>query len=190
MLLKRAVDVGYSFRLATEMESAAGFDDIVFKDEQNKKYVSLYKSNISKMNAKNRCRQIAFKDKSGEFSLAKYFVPYPKIKNNQDFADGDLKDFTICTNIGFDLAQRAIWFDVRGPVRLFTGRDEELGMLHDSLQRNPKGAVISYITSISGPGGMGKSQLARKYACKYRRYYDGNVIWIDAENFEAMKDSS
>ncbi|QMV45638.1 hypothetical protein HC358_00465 [Wolbachia pipientis] len=83
----------------------------------------------------------------------------------------------------------AIWFDVRGPVRLFTGRDEELGMLHDSLQRNPKGAVISYITSISGPGGMGKSQLARKYACKYRRYYDGNVIWIDAENFEAMKDS-
>lgn len=62
-------------------------------------------------------------------------------------------------------------------------------MLHDSLQRNPKGAVISYITSISGPGWMGKSQLARKYACKYRRYYDDNVIWIDAENFEAMKDS-
>ncbi len=83
----------------------------------------------------------------------------------------------------------AVWFDVRGPVRLFTGRDEDLGMLHDSLQRNPKGAVISYITSISGPGGMGKSQLARKYACKYRRYYDDNVIWIDAENFEAMKDS-
>ncbi|WP_264705551.1 ankyrin repeat domain-containing protein [Wolbachia endosymbiont (group A) of Gymnosoma rotundatum] len=83
----------------------------------------------------------------------------------------------------------AVWFDVRGPVRLFTGRDEELGMLHDSLRRNPKGAVISYITSISGPGGMGKSQLARKYACKYRRYYDGNVIWIDAENFETMKDS-
>ncbi|WP_353271562.1 ankyrin repeat domain-containing protein [Wolbachia endosymbiont (group A) of Rhorus exstirpatorius] len=83
----------------------------------------------------------------------------------------------------------AVWFDVRGSVRLFTGRDEDLGMLHDSLQRNPKGAVISYITSISGPGGMGKSQLARKYACKYRRYYDDNVIWIDAENFEAMKDS-
>ncbi|MBH5362504.1 ankyrin repeat domain-containing protein [Wolbachia endosymbiont of Kradibia gibbosae] len=83
----------------------------------------------------------------------------------------------------------AVWFDVRGPFRLFTGRDEDLGMLHDSLQRNPKGAVISYITSISGPGGMGKSQLARKYACKYRRYYDDNVIWIGAENFEAMKDS-
>ncbi|QTP63236.1 ankyrin repeat domain-containing protein [Wolbachia endosymbiont of Ceratosolen solmsi] len=83
----------------------------------------------------------------------------------------------------------AVWFDVRGPVRLFTGRDEDLGMLHDSLQRNPKGAVISYITSISGPGGMGKSQLARKYACKHRRYYDDNVIWIGAENFEAMKDS-
>ncbi|GFR03924.1 ankyrin repeat domain protein [Trichonephila clavata] len=307
LLLKRAVDVGYSFRLATEMESATGFDDIVFQDRKNEKIVHRFIQNKHKQ---NECEKIGV-----------------------DFADGDLKDFTICTNIGFDLAQSAtqntikklkaktsgpnkgieiavesavkeaieelekeikelqgksdqnskrklernqwelvleenireffdklvfavdqpneiklaeiienelgkefnnldkknvysrflvevldwmkaregkflsheeikeffekireeilgaIWFDVRGPVRLFTGRDEELGMLHDSLQRDPKGAVISYITSISGPGGMGKSQLARKYACKYRRYYDGNVIWIDAENFEAMKDS-
>ncbi|MFP3036380.1 MAG: hypothetical protein ACEY3A_05415 [Wolbachia sp.] len=59
-------------------------------------------------------------------------------------------------------------------------------MLHKSIQRNPKGTVISYITSISGPG---KSHLARKYACKYRKDYDGNVIWINAENFKTMKDS-
>ncbi|WP_264329775.1 MULTISPECIES: ankyrin repeat domain-containing protein [unclassified Wolbachia] len=379
LLLKRAVDVGYSFRLATEMESATGFDDIVFQDRKNEKIVHRFIQNKHKQ---NECEKIGVgkllsKNKSGEFSVPKYFVSYLKIKINPDFADGDLKDFTICTNIGFDLAQSAtqntikklkaktsgpnkgieiavevistsdiffkyggtrykfscthdnmisivqpafksavkeaieelekeikelqgksdqnskrklernqvwqrefermtnegkleenireffdklvfavdqpneiklaeiienelgkefnnldkknvysrflvevldwmkaregkflsheeikeffekireeilgaIWFDVRGPVRLFTGRDEELGMLHDSLQRDPKGAVISYITSISGPGGMGKSQLARKYACKYRRYYDGNVIWIDAENFEAMKDS-
>ncbi|WP_065106796.1 MULTISPECIES: ankyrin repeat domain-containing protein [unclassified Wolbachia] len=379
LLLKRAVDVGYSFRLATEMESATGFDDIVFQDRKNEKIVHRFIQNKHKQ---NECEKIGVgkllsKNKSGEFSVPKYFVSYLKIKINPDFADGDLKDFTICTNIGFDLAQSttqntikklkaktsgpnkgieiavevistsdiffkyggtrykfscthdnmisivqpafksavkeaieelekeikelqgksdqnskrklernqvwqcefermtnegkleenireffdklvfavnqpneiklaeiienelgkefnnidkknvygrflvevldwmkaregkflsheeineffekireeilgAVWFDVRGPVRLFTGRDEELGMLHDSLQRNPKGAVISYITSISGPGGMGKSQLARKYACKYRRYYDGNVIWIDAENFETMKDS-
>ncbi|BET32336.1 ankyrin repeat domain-containing protein [Wolbachia pipientis] len=379
LLLKRAVDVGYSFRLATEMESATGFDDIVFQDRKNEKIVHRFIQNKHKQ---NECEKIGVgkllsKNKSGEFSVPKYFVSYLKIKINPDFADGDLKDFTICTNIGFDLAQSttqntikklkaktsgpnkgieiavevistsdiffkyggtrykfscthdnmisivqpafksavkeaieelekeikelqgksdqnskrklernqvwqrefermtnegkleenireffdklvfavnqpneiklaeiienelgkefnnidkknvygrflvevldwmkaregkflsheeineffekireeilgAVWFDVRGPVRLFTGRDEELGMLHDSLQRNPKGAVISYITSISGPGGMGKSQLARKYACKYRRYYDDNVIWIDAENFEAMKDS-
>ncbi|WP_395460234.1 ankyrin repeat domain-containing protein [Wolbachia endosymbiont (group B) of Myelois circumvoluta] len=379
LLLKRAVDVGYFFRLATEMESATGFDDIVFQDRKNEKIVHRFIQNKHKQ---NECEKIGVgkllsKNKSGEFSVPKYFVSYLKIKINPDFADGDLKDFTICTNIGFDLAQSttqntikklkaktsgpnkgieiavevistsdiffkyggtrykfscthdnmisivqpafksavkeaieelekeikelqgksdqnskrklernqvwqrefermtnegkleenireffdklvfavnqpneiklaeiienelgkefnnidkknvygrflvevldwmkaregkflsheeineffekireeilgAVWFDVRGPVRLFTGRDEELGMLHDSLQRNPKGAVISYITSISGPGGMGKSQLARKYACKYRRYYDDNVIWIDAENFEAMKDS-
>ncbi|WP_341811499.1 ankyrin repeat domain-containing protein [Wolbachia endosymbiont (group A) of Oxytorus armatus] len=379
LLLKRAVDVGYSFRLATEMESATGFDDIVFQDRKNEKIVHRFIQNKHKQ---NECEKIGVgkllsKNKSGEFSVPKYFVSYLKIKINPDFADGDLKDFTICTNIGFDLAQSttqntikklkaktsgpnkgieiavevistsdiffkyggtrykfscthdnmisivqpafksavkeaieelekeikelqgksdqnskrklernqvwqrefermtnegkleenireffdklvfavnqpneiklaeiienelgkefnnidkknvygrflvevldwmkaregkflsheeineffekireeilgAIWFDVRGPVRLFTGRDEELGMLHDSLRRNPKGAVISYITSISGPGGMGKSQLARKHACKYRRYYDGNVIWIDAENFETMKDS-
>lgn len=379
LFLKRAVDREYSFRLATEMESATGFDDIVFQDRKNEKIVHRFIQNKHKQ---NECEKIGVgkllsKNKSGEFSVPKYFVSYLKIKINPDFADGDLKDFTICTNIGFDLAQSttqntikklkaktsgpnkgieiavevistsdiffkyggtrykfscthdnmisivqpafksavkeaieelekeikelqgksdqnskrklernqvwqrefermtnegrleenireffdklvfavnqpneiklaeiienelgkefnnidkknvygrflvevldwmkaregkflsheeineffekireeilgAVWFDVRGPVRLFTGRDEDLGMLHDSLQRNPKGAVISYITSISGPGGMGKSQLARKYACKYRRYYDDNVIWIDAENFEAMKDS-
>lgn len=30
-------------------------------------------------------------------------------------------------------------------------------MLHKPIQRNPKGTVISYITSISGPGGWGKA---------------------------------
>ncbi len=106
LLLKCAVDRGYSFRLATEMESAAGFDDIVFKDEQNKKIRKF----IQIKHKQNECEKIGVgkllsKDKSGEFSLAKYFVPYLKIKNNQDFADGDLEDFIICTNIGFDLAQ-------------------------------------------------------------------------------------
>ncbi|MEY2392697.1 NB-ARC domain-containing protein [Wolbachia endosymbiont of Tettigetta isshikii] len=36
---------------------------------------------------------------------------------------------------------------------------------------------------------MGKSQLARKYACKYRKDYDGNIIWINAKNFKTIKDS-
>ncbi|MGL9731676.1 MAG: hypothetical protein ACR5KX_02540 [Wolbachia sp.] len=35
----------------------------------------------------------------------------------------------------------------------------------------------------------GKSELARKYAYKYGKYYGGNVIWINAENFEYMKNS-
>lgn len=379
LLLKRAVDVGYSFRLATEMESAAGFDDIVFKDEQNKKIRKF----IQIKHKQNECEKIGVgkllsKDKSGEFSLAKYFVPYLKIKNNQDFADGDLKDFTICTNIGFDLAQSttqntikklkaktsgpnkgieiavevistsdiffkyggtrykfscthdnmisivqpafksavkeaieelekeikelqgksdqnskrklernqvwqrefermtnegkleenireffdklvfavdqpneiklaeiienelgkefnnidkknvygrflvevldwmkaregkflsheeineffekireeilgAVWFGIIEPVASFTGRGRVLTALHNVLQRSAKKqAVISQVASISGLGGVGKSELARKYAYKYGKDYYGNVIWISAENSKTMESS-
>lgn len=50
--------------------------------------------------------ELLTKDKNrDEFRLVKYFISYLKIKNNQDFADGNLKDFIICTNIDFDLDQ-------------------------------------------------------------------------------------
>ncbi|GFQ78763.1 hypothetical protein TNCT_390401, partial [Trichonephila clavata] len=55
LLLKRAVDVGYSFRLATEMESATGFDDIVFQDRKNEKIVHRFIQNKHKQ---NECEKI------------------------------------------------------------------------------------------------------------------------------------
>ncbi|MDM8334925.1 hypothetical protein [Wolbachia pipientis] len=42
---------------------------------------------------------------------------------------------------------------------------------------------------ISGLGGIGKSELARKYAYKYGKDYYGNVIWINAKNFEYITNS-
>lgn len=85
-----------------------------------------------------------------------------------------------------------IWFDVKDPVELFTGREEELDNLHIVLGRsqgrnNP--TVISQMTSISGLGGVGKSELARRYAQKYSSNYDGNVIWINAENRGTLESS-
>ncbi|WP_265045025.1 MULTISPECIES: hypothetical protein [unclassified Wolbachia] len=380
LFLKRAVDREYSFCLATEMESAAGFDDIVFRYRQNGTTVHRF---VQIKHKQNECEKIGVgkllsKDKSGEFSLAKYFVPYLKTKNNQDFADGDLEDFIICTNIGFDLAQSttqntikklkvktsgpnkgieiavevistsdiffkyggtrykfsythdnmisivqpafksavkeaieelekeikelqgksdqnskrklernqvwqrefermtnegrleenireffdklvfavnqpneiklaeiienelgkefnnidkknvygrflvevldwmkaregkflsheeineffekireeilgAIWFGIIEPVASFTGRSIELKALHDALQRSTgRQAVISQVATISGLGGVGKSELTRKYAYKYGKYYGGNVIWISAENSKTMESS-
>ncbi len=75
-----------------------------------------------------------------------------------------------------------IWFNMMEPVASFTGRNSELEALHDALQKSTgKQAVISQVASISGLGGVGKSELARKYAYKHEKDYDGNVIWIDAE---------
>ncbi|MDG7053665.1 MAG: ATP-binding protein, partial [Wolbachia endosymbiont of Alcedoecus sp.] len=83
-----------------------------------------------------------------------------------------------------------IWFGMMESVASFTGRSSELKVLHDALRRSTgRQAVISQVATISGLGGVGKSELARKYAYKYGKYYGGNVIWINAENFEYMKNS-
>jgi hypothetical protein len=84
----------------------------------------------------------------------------------------------------------AVWFGVIEPVASFTGRSSELKALHNALRKSTgRQAVISQVATISGLGGVEKSELARKYAYKYGKYYGGNVIWINAENFEDMKNS-
>ncbi|WP_261983855.1 ankyrin repeat domain-containing protein [Wolbachia pipientis] len=84
----------------------------------------------------------------------------------------------------------AVWFGIIEPVASFTGRGRLLTALHNVLQRSAKKqAVISQVASISGLGGVGKSELARKYAYKYGKDYYDNVIWISAENSKTMESS-
>jgi tetratricopeptide (TPR) repeat protein len=90
--------------------------------------------------------------------------------------------------------ENLIWFDVRKPVESFTGRKRELEILHKEVQRKKrknehKLAVISQRTSISGLGGIGKSEIARMYAREYCQDYDGNVIWINAETYGTLTQS-
>jgi ankyrin repeat protein len=82
-----------------------------------------------------------------------------------------------------------IWFDARYPVKSFSGRDDELKHLHYALQSKGGQAVVSQMTSISGLGGIGKSELARKYAYDYKKYYGDNVVWINAETQESIRKS-
>ena len=83
----------------------------------------------------------------------------------------------------------SIWFDVREPVELFTGRTKELDELHKLVQRKRELTVISQTTSISGLGGIGKSELARKYVHEHSQDYDSNVIWINAESYVTLVES-
>ncbi|ODM89836.1 hypothetical protein Ocin01_16846 [Orchesella cincta] len=84
--------------------------------------------------------------------------------------------------------RKRVRYDVRSPVQLFTGREEELLILCEQLQSNtPQMTLVTQITSITGLGGIGKSELCRKYLQMYSGNHDGNCIWIDAEKPENMK---
>ncbi len=69
-------------------------------------------------------------------------------------------------------------------VREFVGREKELINLHEQLQQ-PCAVAISAV--VAGMGGVGKTELAIKYARKHEADYTGGVCWINAsrENLEA-----
>jgi hypothetical protein len=87
---------------------------------------------------------------------------------------------------------KPVWFEVEEPVGSFTGRKEELENLHNMLtvkSQTTNATVINQASTISGLGGIGKSELARVYARDYRDYYKGNAIWIDAETDKSLLNS-
>jgi tetratricopeptide (TPR) repeat protein len=89
---------------------------------------------------------------------------------------------------------KTIWFGIDEPVSTFTGREKELESLHGLLTRNKDKdmaniTVINQSTTVSGLGGIGKTTLARVYARKYRKEYDGNAIWLNAEDEGAFTTS-
>jgi len=107
--------------------------------------------------------------------------------------------------------KKPIYFNLRSPVKNFSGRIEILKQLHDILMSERKPAIVSSYSqlsispgfhstddlslshgssgsqlSISGLGGIGKTQLALRYAELYAEHYDHNVLWIDAETKENL----
>ena len=94
-----------------------------------------------------------------------------------------------------------VLFDLRKPVTNFVGRKKVLAELHKALLSTRNTAVIAQAmsglsvnsassgdkssnaiqASVSGLGGIGKTQLALRYAETYAADYDNNVLWINAE---------
>lgn len=101
-----------------------------------------------------------------------------------------------------------ILFDLRKPINNFSGRIELLKTLHRILVSERTIAIVPTLSSldisaspssssssqaasgasfsITGLGGIGKTQLALRYAELYARDYDYNVLWINAETQENL----
>lgn len=101
----------------------------------------------------------------------------------------------------------AIQFGLRKAVSNFSGRKEVLDNLHELLIADKHIAVVtqdlSHLSlnrpsnsrtntaqiSLSGLGGVGKTQVALRYAELYASHYDNNIIWINAETKNNMVSS-
>ncbi|WP_342219379.1 NB-ARC domain-containing protein [Rickettsiella endosymbiont of Miltochrista miniata] len=100
------------------------------------------------------------------------------------------------------VTKNPILFDLRKPVANFVGRKKVLAELHKTLLSTRNTAVIAQAmsglsvnsarsgdesssavqASVSGLGGVGKTQLALRYAGTYAADYEHNVLWINAES--------
>jgi tetratricopeptide (TPR) repeat protein/transcriptional regulator with XRE-family HTH domain len=69
----------------------------------------------------------------------------------------------------------------------FTGRDQELEQIYTELHQRTT-AVIGQMQSISGLGGIGKTQLAVEYAYRHLDEYQ-YVLWVRAAGVEALTTS-
>lgn len=66
----------------------------------------------------------------------------------------------------------------------FTGREELLQQLHDTLSAT-RTAVLGQPFAINGLGGIGKTQIAIEYAYRYSQHYQA-VLWAKATTREAL----
>jgi tetratricopeptide (TPR) repeat protein len=71
----------------------------------------------------------------------------------------------------------------RAPIGNFVGRERELRDLARSLTPG-SGSLVGVHATVTGMGGVGKTQLAIEYAHRYGRRYPGGVFWINLEKAE------
>jgi tetratricopeptide (TPR) repeat protein len=64
-------------------------------------------------------------------------------------------------------------------VHHFVGRSEELVKIHEKLYQQQNTVAIS---AVSGMGGIGKTELAVKYAREHEDFYPGGICWFSVRD--------
>ena len=73
-----------------------------------------------------------------------------------------------------NLVEHMVW-----PKNLFLGREEELDEIYKSLEKNP-------ILFIQGMGGIGKTEIVKAYAKKYRSSYDTIIFMVYQDSIQEL----
>ncbi|WP_265023939.1 ankyrin repeat domain-containing protein [Wolbachia endosymbiont (group A) of Epagoge grotiana] len=138
LFLKRGLDQGYSFDLATEMDAAEKFDDVVFQYTEGGEEVYRF---LQAKHKQDHNKKITVNDllteQDGEFSLQKYFISYRKIKQNPEFKGYKLKDFVICTNIDLEESLRNSFEPVEGEDNILRVNSEKSERLKLKVDKFP-----------------------------------------------------
>lgn len=77
-------------------------------------------------------------------------------------------------------------FKVLPPSSSFFGRESTLTDLHSLLSNKYDGNIGTVITGL---GGIGKGQLAKKYCQMYSEFYHKNIVWIDGRSNQSMAEA-
>ncbi|XP_055316134.1 uncharacterized protein LOC129575921, partial [Sitodiplosis mosellana] len=106
---QRLRKMGHKFRLASEMEAAEKFDDVVKEHTvRNKQYWSFIQAKHKQDDdAKIKSYDLQSTKDSDPFGILKYLLSLIRIKNNSHFIRKELNDFAIVTNANYDFEGEA-----------------------------------------------------------------------------------
>ena len=68
---------------------------------------------------------------------------------------------------------------------LFVGREADLKALASALKAGET-AAVGQMATVTGLGGIGKTQLASEFVHRYGQYFAGGVLWVSFADPEAV----